>query len=408
MIENKFAHGAPASFGAGVGAGAGAVSPPPMPPTQDMYADDGAYYGAYSQPSFVPGQIVSMAPVHPGQTMSPPPMHPGQVMSPPPMHPGQTMSPPPMNPFYAHAPGAYGAEGLPFDNLAASGQMLARQPSTGSAQVLTRQPSVGSAQVLTRQPSAGSNAYLTRQPSFGANQVPGMMTPGMGQAQAQYVDLSRSSVTPFQAVQYAEISRRLNTAPPGPLPLPTSDAALNMTVTEQEEDVQYADGNVRPLDLGQAVNPQQILAPSDHGHALPESPFADPHARVQGPPQSPVMATLPAHDQIVDKDDDVLLQPPQRTLSGRSRVPSIPPTLPQLSIHERPFSPVSYEFPSSSGAPKPSPLAAEVTQEMPAVPPAAHTTNASVASGARREPAGGKRPDTVYTVYDDEDAYGGI
>lgn len=57
---------------------------------------------------------------------------------------------------------------------------------------------------LARQPS--NAAFLTRQPTAagrGATLSPGDNDP-------HYVDLNRSSVTPFQAAQYADISRRLN------------------------------------------------------------------------------------------------------------------------------------------------------------------------------------------------------
>ncbi|KIJ65441.1 hypothetical protein HYDPIDRAFT_27447 [Hydnomerulius pinastri MD-312] len=62
---------------------------------------------------------------------------------------------------------------------------------------------------LARQPS--SAAYLNRQPSAAAayGAPPAPLDPG-----AHYVDLSRSSVTPFQAAQYADISRHLNTINP--------------------------------------------------------------------------------------------------------------------------------------------------------------------------------------------------
>lgn len=335
MIEQKFAH-APTSF---------ANIPPPhaMP---DMYNDSNGYFpGAYGQPSFTPGQIVSMAPQSP---MSPPPAA--------------------VNPFYAH-PSYGGVDGSPFDDA--------------HAQVLTRQPSTGAAQVLTRQPSAGANAYLARQPSLGAGQA---LPP-----QAHYVDLSRSSVTPFQAAQYAEISRRLNTAPPGPLPTP---AIVEEEVPPMPEDAMHrGSANVRPLDLGQAVNPHQLI--SDHGHALPESPFADPHVQHEV-----------AHG-TEEEDEEALPEPPQRSLSARARVPSIPPTLPEIA--QRPFSPVSYEFPSTLSTAKPtlapSPLSS--TADMPSPPPAAY---AAPLSAGPRETGGapGKRPDTVYTIYDDEDAYGGI
>ncbi|KAG6334895.1 hypothetical protein ID866_4189 [Astraeus odoratus] len=109
------------------------------------------FYGGYGQSSFSPGEIVQ--------------------------------------PAYGQSAMGYGDPG-----------QLARQPS--NAAFLTRQPSAaagyGDASQLARQPPNATS--LTRQPS----------ATGYGDSDAHYVDLSRSSVTPFQAAQYADISRRLN------------------------------------------------------------------------------------------------------------------------------------------------------------------------------------------------------
>ncbi|KAH7921212.1 hypothetical protein BV22DRAFT_1132481 [Leucogyrophana mollusca] len=82
---------------------------------------------------------------------------------------------------------------------------------------------------LARQPSHA--AYLNRQPSAGAPYASPV------DPSAHYVDLDRSSVTPFQAAQYADISRQLNSYDPhmaaphadeddfGPLPSPFDDVA---------------------------------------------------------------------------------------------------------------------------------------------------------------------------------------
>ncbi|KAL4062519.1 hypothetical protein V8B97DRAFT_2036386 [Scleroderma yunnanense] len=97
------------------------------------------------------------------------------------------------------------------------------------------QPVMGygeSGQHLARQPS--NAAYLTRQPSavgYGA-------APPLEDTDAHYVDLNRSSVTPFQAAQYADISRRLNAmdaprasddVPRAPLPSPFDDQPEEVT-----------------------------------------------------------------------------------------------------------------------------------------------------------------------------------
>ena len=99
--------------------------------------------------------------------------------------------------------------------------------------------------------------------------------------------------------------------------------------------------------------------------------------------------------------------------------------LPELTIQERSFSPVTMEFPappSTIGRPEAftSPLAAPaaVTSpdlHLPSPPPNAHLPDAPAPPRARASeptpqpvtpaPAIAKRPETVY---DDDDAYGGI
>jgi hypothetical protein len=64
-------------------------------------------------------------------------------------------------------------------------------------------------QQLSRQPS--NPAYLNRQPSTTAAYGP---PPVPVDPNAHYADLNRSSVTPFQATQYADISRHLGTYNP--------------------------------------------------------------------------------------------------------------------------------------------------------------------------------------------------
>lgn len=177
--------------------------------------------------------------------------------------PGQIVNSP--NPFYSAPYGESGpAPSSPYDSS------FARHPSQAA--------------YLSRAPSAAANGNLGAAPD------------------SHYVDLSRSSVTPFQAAQYEEINHRLNS--------PTLGAV------------------------------------SEDGHE--QSPFSDPAQGVSPP--------------------------------SRARVASKPPSLPEVSAG--PMSPMHDEFRGTRA---------------PDAPPAAY-----VASG------GNKRPDTVYTLYDDEDAYGGI
>lgn len=144
---------------------------------------------------------------------------------------------------------------------------------------------------LTRQPS--SAAYLSRQPSAAGYPIP-------NDPQAHYVNLDRSSVTPFQAAQYADISRQLGS------------------------------------DL------HSTMAPSQPSGSLP-SPFDDEAAA----------ESYPAHDAV-----------PR----------------------------------ASSPAQVADPFAAASTASAPEPVPASR----------RRDITNAQRPDTVYTVYEDGDAYDGI
>lgn len=145
---------------------------------------------------------------------------------------------------------------------------------------------------LTRQPS--SAAYLSGQPSAAAYPIP-------NDPQAHYVNLDRSSVTPFQAAQYADISRQLGS------------------------------------DLHSTMPP---LQPSDY--SLP-SPFDNEAAE----------ETHPAHDAM--------------------------PRAPSPAHVVDPFA------------------AASISPAHEPVP-----------TSRRRDITNAQRPDTVYTVYEEGDAYGGI
>lgn len=289
------------------------------------------------------------------------------------------------SPTVAHYESAYNAQG----------QLVERQNSVGASQYLTRQ--------LT----------LNRQPADDEHLAP----------DADYVDLSRASVTPFQAQQYEEISRRLNTAPPMP-PVTTPIVA---DVPDQELAAGRGPVNTRPLSLGQNVTTIPPHLNIYQENAMPESPFADPHARLNG-----------MHDAVpadIDRDDtfsisEAFPQPPSPAYSSNSRVTSTPPVLPEISIQQRAFSPISQDFPLGPSSARPSPSPLTMSFNMPSPPAEAHflETNtvpkhdSAVVEMPKQSPASPQspqprqvkeaapvqRPDTVYTLYDDDDAYGGI
>lgn len=320
------------------------------------------YAGAYGQPSFSPGQIITPGPYTPTTVNS-------------------------ANPFFApygESPIGSPVSVAPYDSAYnEQGQFVSRQPSNGSTAILSRQPS--SAAVPASQPAEG----------------------------AQYVDLSRSSVTPFQAAQYAEISRRLNTNPPEALPA-SQVAEVAEELAEHDEPAPVPIPKpVEPLELQPSISFDEsqhlTVQPTPRESSFPESPFADP--------------TMSFHEDQLEHapERDSFPQPPSPTFSSSSRVTSKPPTLPEIQIQQRPFSPVSLDFPLVPSTPRavPSPLAS--TFSMPSPPPDAHfpESPAAAAAPAAAAPAPvprsqvtpvpmSKRPDTVYTLYDEEDAYAGI
>lgn len=340
MIEQRLAQGPPISF------------------SQHPYGNNNGYYAYPDQASYAPGQYITM----PGESMPP-----------------QAWTPDSSRPFFSpmgETPLGSPVSVAPYDSAYDAHGQLIRQPSPGPAEYLNRQPSMGAASQLSRQPSAGPGQFLTRQaPDQGMSlDVPNG---------AHYVDLSRSSVSPFQAEQYAEISQKLNTEPPMPLPSPLVAAAADEAITRDDDDDISPDvTEPRPLKV---VN-QASRSPHS---SVNGSPFADPQMQGYEMPK-----------------------PPSPTFSNKSRIDSTPPTLPEM---QRAFSPVSLEFPmnaSPAARAAPSPLAGSV--EMPSPPAEVHSTHNAPHDSATPtpRPARGEmppaRPDTVYTMYDDDDAYGGI
>lgn len=389
-------------------------------------------------------------------------IQPGQVMYNP------SMSPPPQtatsaNPLFAYPQTAFSPMASPvsstvgpYNSAYNENGDLVRQPS--NAQSLTRQPS---APGLGRQPSmASSNPQLYRQPSQAAH----MPMPERPQYNAEpypphndYIDLSRSSVSPYQAAQYAEISRRLNTEVPGGLDTP----AVNQFVDEKMRTV-FEDGETSPPP-----------PPEKDAFERDESPFVDPTEESEPVHESPKAQVAPQQmpapqfeaqqgkGEGHDDRESTSFQFPAPPSPTHNRIDSTPPMLPEIHISS------GYDFPSSpspvhSGFPSgvsssaygdsqyaganrfpvtPSPLASSFV--LPAPPPAAAGKSSFPGTPVERsfhtsttppptkpsftvpEPSSatavvevhtptlrqgeGKRPNSVYTVYgDEEDAYGGF
>lgn len=239
---------------------------------------------------------------------------------------------------------------------------------------------------LTRQQSSGmGQSAMPRQNSTTGGPHSPVVLPDA--TDPRYVNLSRSSVTPFQATQYAEISEKLQT------PMSSVFGATPVGSRGRTSDTR-------------ALPPLPELPPK-YESAPTQSPFVDPGT------ESPVDA--------YEVDTEVPLPTP--VMFQHPRVSSTPPTLPEIRVPERSFSPVaSLEFPVPLSAREtPSPFSVEFADARTPPPaglkhkgsPLATSSPTQAQSTAiPHEPKTGaepaKRPASVCTVYDEEDAYGGI
>lgn len=350
MIERRLASPAPA-FGTQHGA--------PGPHYFDGH--NGQDYGATDQygqqyQSFAPGQVMHQ------NNMSPP---------------QSATSANPLYPNAAYAQSPFSPIGTPvyeggFDDRAGASPYLTRQPSNGNQ--------------LNRQPSYGQDV-----PAQYANYPGQAPQAAQGYPAADYVDLARSSVSPYQAAQYAEISKKLNTDIPAGLDTPA---------------------------VAQFVQA---------GNRADVSPFADP-----GSPMAP--QTPQGRGSVESAQEFNFPAPPSPAYTNSSRIDSTPPMLPEITVESR-VSVTSYDFPNSvrasadphspmgSGYPSgaaaatgglyaaqaqypatPSPLASSFVID---TPPVGKTFDSAPLPSPRVSavPKPETRPETVY---DAEDAYGGI
>jgi len=238
-----------------------------------------------------------------------------------------------------------------------------------------------------------------------------------------YVDLSRSSVSPYQAAQYAEISKRLNTEVPDGLHTPDVDS------------------EVPPV-------PPKFEAPTSSPFADPASPPSSPGGGGEGQyandtrdiSSSSSNTTRPmSSDSITAQTLDFPVPPiPAHTISSRYRIDSTPPSLPEINIESRvsvgnypglrdndlvipgalavgggrfPTTPSplasSFVVPGSPFTPTgEGSFAAGAVGNAPAVPAPVVTAESSK-THTQQTSVEAKR-NTAYSLYDPDDAYGGF
>jgi hypothetical protein len=243
-------------------------------------------------------------------------------------------------------------------------------------------------QALTRSSSSTNQAAVIRQ-----NSIPGgphsPMVSSPNDTDPQYVELSRSSVTPSQGIQYTEITEKLHA--------PMSSAMA--TVPEESHD---------------DVTHTRMLAPN-----------TAPSSRDEDAPKESADIDSGTEHQVVDasRELDIEVQLPTPIMFDQTRISSDPPTLPEIRVPERSFSPVaSLELPVPvSARESPSPFSIEFSDVRTPPPAGLKFTRSPLATSTptsakptvipndqKAEAKSSKRPDTVYTLYDEEDAYGGF
>jgi len=203
-------------------------------------------------------------------------------------------------------------------------------------------------------------------------------------------------VTPFQAAQYAEISKKLNTEVPN-----------GMATSAVAEYMQNKDGHKLPAYKG-------------------SSPFADPIPESLMPARAasdylsgqdvdrPVSSVSADSRSIVSVADDLNFPAPPSpalTVASRFRVDSSPPTLPEINLEFRSGSSLGGGF--SNGPRFPAPPS-NLSSSFTVPPPSAESETSSTATlvtpvpiAANSVPSA-KEPTRPETIYDAQDAYGGI
>ncbi|KIM44381.1 hypothetical protein M413DRAFT_24892 [Hebeloma cylindrosporum] len=331
------------------------------------YADNGAGYGASNYQSFAPGQVFNV------NNGAPSPISPNSA-----------------HPMYPNA--GYGQS--PFSPAAPQGQY------PGQEYYENGQPCAGVAAypVLTRQGSRSSQtSEHTRLPT--PTDIQRESAPAN-----DYVDLNRSSVSPYQAEQYQEISRRLNTEVPAGL------------ATAQIE-----------KDLPAQPNTASPFADPSSAPPSPGGQYAIDRRNLERPVSG---------ESLASQTLDFPVPPsPAHTVSSRYRVDSTPPTLPEIFVESRVsvggfpmarnselMSPGLTTGQGSRFPTTPSPLASSFA--MPSPPPAGESSFPNHGAAAAPSPLhnGVTAPEAAaapqqensnvkqraYSMYDPEDAYGGI
>lgn len=264
-------------------------------------------------------------------------------------------------------------------------------------------------------PGFGDSRSMNHHNSYQSNIASSRASDQESYGRSDQVDLERSSVSPYQVAQYAEISRQLNTEVPQGLNTPTVQEYMHQSNTGY--------GAPAAVVAAASIPPAYVSRPSSPSYAVPAEKLPSPFEnadRDSYPREKEAQGTAPApslasHDSVQSFGAVPHLDfpAPPAVDSQHNRVESTPPILPEISVSRD-----SYGFPApaiihhSEGnngtlqtghmfPTTPSPLKSTFSHEA-----IAESTPASAPSPARaQEKPAAKRPDTVY---DEGDVYGGI
>ncbi|KAJ7797499.1 hypothetical protein B0H14DRAFT_2910839 [Mycena olivaceomarginata] len=235
-------------------------------------------------------------------------------------------------------------------------------------------PNAAPVPVLTRNTS-GSSAHS-------AHSAAGTLHSPPPQNETEYLDLERgTSVTPYQAEQYVEISKRLNTEVPRGLDTPTVS----------QIDDPFADDDAKEE---QAQEVDALPMVQDMSFPAPPSPVHTSSSRYARDSQPPTLPEIVLQSRVSVTSAYLSDSAPGTPGAGQT-------VFMNAQVGKSPFaeSPMgSSRFPVT-----PSPLASSFSVPS---PPAAAVSFPAEHAQARPE---AKKRQTVYsTVYDEEDAYGGM
>lgn len=251
-------------------------------------------------------------------------------------------------------------------------------------------------------PAYADNSQLARSPSQGT-----MLTRGKSTSLApenDYADLNRSSVTPYQAEQYEAISKQLNIPVPKSLPhVPENEPAANLSVPSADNALNDDTPTPNPFDDDET----KPARPSSEFHPVAPDFSAIPDSLkprvVSKPPSLPeIQPSVHVFTPLQDSFPENVQSMPFVDVQLDTQRPASPKDMPQLSPVSSSPQLVQVQAVEREHEGRETPVQVEY---FPSAPNEASTQPEVAAPATKKKSETPVRP---ATVYDDEDAYGGI